>query len=140
MGELTFVPRHPSIVHSTGIAPNDLADADDDQDRAAEGPVWITHHEAATQYAPRKIEPLKYPDAPTDDHENANQGTDNPHDNVERFAHHDLPVYLSECFSAVTSGRLARVPVFHFARKAGLESWAWGMRRFTGPLIGIKLR
>src|ERR1039458_849810 len=68
----------------SGIAPEDLGDADQRQDRAVNRPMKVADHEADTE---GQVEALEDPDGPHADHRNADQAADNPHYYIECSPH-----------------------------------------------------
>src|ERR1700691_2690747 len=73
-----------SINALSSIAPDNLGDADQRQDRAVNRPMIIADHEADAE---GQVEALKSPDCPHADHRNADQGADNPQCCIECFPH-----------------------------------------------------
>src|ERR1700685_4387018 len=80
-----------SINALSSIAPDDLGDADQRQDRAVNRPMIIADHEADAE---GQVEALENPDSPHADHRKADQGADNPHCCIECFPHGVLSYQL----------------------------------------------
>jgi hypothetical protein len=72
----------------TSIAPDDLGESDERENRAINRPVIVADHEADTK---GEIEALEDPDDPHQNHHDADQGADDPHHDIECGPHRGLP-------------------------------------------------
>lgn len=70
-----------------GIAPDNLGDADQREDRAVDRPVKVADHESDAE---GQVESLEDPDGAHADHRNTDQAADNPHHYIEWSPHRVL--------------------------------------------------
>lgn len=75
----------------TGVAPNDLADADYSQDSSIERPMLVPLHRAAPHSTPGKVESLHNPNASQQEQQNTNDAADEPHDSIEHMQQNTPP-------------------------------------------------
>jgi hypothetical protein len=70
----------PAEITLPGIAPDDLRDADQREDRAVNRPMKVADHEPNAEC---QIEALENPDRSHANHRSADQAANNPHRNIK---------------------------------------------------------